>query len=76
MFTWTENKPTKTGWYWIREDSFDTIVLIKRFADGRYGRLCVQNRERIPDNALWAGPISAPVEKSKKSDINHFNDLG
>ncbi len=42
MFTWTENKPTKTGWYWIREDSFDTIVLIKRFADGRYGRLCVK----------------------------------
>ncbi len=61
MFTWTKEKPTEAGWYWIKADFWSKekdIVYIESSAEG----LCLYGTDWPVDvyDAEWAGPIPEP----------------
>ena len=65
---WTTEKPTKSGWYWMRyvpRDQFPSIIQVLH--DGAC--LCVNNDGDTVDDVCtawphsqWAGPIPEPKE--------------
>ena len=78
MLSWTEQKPSKPGWYWMLnpsdEPGLPTIVQIN--SDWESGRSLVfippsstKASERVLDlgdlDALWAGPIELPIVLEK-----------
>ena len=78
MLSWTEQKPSKPGWYWMlnpsEEPGLPTIVQIN--SDWESGRSLVlipasstEASGRVLDlrelDALWAGPIELPVVLEK-----------
>jgi len=78
MLSWTEQKPSRPGWYWMlnhsEEPGLPTIVQIN--SDWESGRSLVlipasstEASGRVLDlrelDALWAGPIELPVVLEK-----------
>ena len=59
---WTKDKPTKEGYYWLKEDKTESeIVLIQELFDGLW--IWIQRDEDVyalPEDAEWAGPIEEP----------------
>ena len=67
---WTEEQPTKPGWYWKRKSGKHKkrwgedpeIVYIRNFV----GELCISNWP-IPDKDIeWAGPILKPKKRKEE----------
>lgn len=52
---WSKKKPTKEGWYWLRNKKEIGIVFVRLYCD----ELCITNWP-IPDDAEWSGPIEEP----------------
>ena len=78
MLSWTEQRPSKPGWYWMlnpsEEPGLPTIVQIN--SDWESGRSLVlippsstEASGRVLDlrelDALWAGPIELPIVLEK-----------
>lgn len=71
MLTWTTDKPTKPGWYWLKwpddDDTGKNITLTKvRFEFGKLEVYTIGNDEVDPlsefgDSYQWAGPLEPPV---------------
>ena len=60
MFTWTKEKPTEKGWFWVKHSGHKTPYIIHvesiMYPSSIYGRFS-GHRE-----VEWAGPIPEPKE--------------
>jgi hypothetical protein len=62
---WSQNKPTKEGFYWFKEEKDDTpvVVEIEKFNWGMLMFKTGDKHDRPPKDSWWyAGPIEAPEE--------------
>ena len=57
QFKWTKRKPTKIGWYFYRDLSYD-----ESFFDILYISPLTRSKLVRLKDAQWAGPIDAPGE--------------
>jgi len=63
---WTNEKPTKPGWYWWRKDCGDGAEIVSVVNVGRTGcyflkRVHVGLDMRMPtDQGQWSGPLEPP----------------
>jgi hypothetical protein len=66
---WTQDKPTKDGWYWLRLDNEDnrTVMVYVISAD----RMVAIGHEREGNPAVqkgaWFGPLAPPVFEKRES---------
>lgn len=68
--TYTTNKPTQPGWYWMKDGSAEVCVQVEiGTCDGYYFECVWQigSKKPVPlstmKGMLWAGPIPEPTEK-------------
>jgi len=59
--TWTTDKPTKPGWYWLAKYTVTPMVVL---FDGEWARgpFWDARIEKIKDGE-WAGPLEPPEAK-------------
>ena len=55
---WTKEKPTKEGWYWLKEEGRHAVV--KMTAGGMISEPYVRHVNEV--DGEWAGPIPEPME--------------
>lgn len=78
---WTNEKPTKPGWYWWREDNAVVwLIYIYSAADGRMGCDCYRpKRARLRRpigkylTGQFAGPIPEPTEPSIFAEVEKLS---
>ncbi len=58
---WTTEKPTETGWYWIKDSHWCEGIIVRVNADTR--KYYDGDLHNFPLNAKWAGPISVPEDE-------------
>lgn len=65
--TWTTEKPTEPGWYWMKADSgTDSGPIVRQIVtiigDHLYYNHPQHGAINIPNERQWAGPIPMPEE--------------
>lgn len=68
VFKWTNKRPTKEGWYWVRVPGcVDHFIKLKKSLKVG-GAICIPARVGSPhvtnfdfDDWEWSGPIPEPV---------------
>lgn len=63
--TWSTDKPTQEGWWWMRQPKTSASVVRAQHLRAFGGRLCVFGWGAVEDftnMTEWAGPIPLPEE--------------
>jgi hypothetical protein len=63
MLTWTADKPTVEGWYWMRWPYIRDSTSIKLITKGEDGIMRCGGSDWFGIGRQWAGPIVEPVER-------------
>jgi hypothetical protein len=61
---WTTDKPTKSGWYWWRQDRVAKMCRVWEWWDKKELYVRFEGADSIPVIALegeWAGPLEPPA---------------
>ena len=61
---WTNEKPTKKGWYWWRKNKVAVICRIWEWWDKQELYASFEGSSSAPVNTLdgeWAGPVDPPA---------------
>ncbi len=72
--SWTIEKPTVSGWYWLKDGSAEIIVQVEI---GTFDSYYIEwvwfagSRRQTPLSAIkaqWAGPLEPPNDSAQDSD--------
>jgi hypothetical protein len=62
---WTNQRPTVTGWYWVKRESISMIlnVILDQVGSGELRVVRLGHLEKLsdfPSDILWYGPLVEP----------------